>query len=208
VRASAAYVLKHRNEKEALSLLLPLLNDPDATVRETVLELMGGEKDARIPQALVASLRYNRQEEVSDTFVWAMAACWRYAKPLVLQMLKNEDWRHRSAAARIIGFENHPKTAELVADLARDNNPKVRKAVARSLHWKIDTPSLAILMRLLEDKNTEVCQEAIHALGLPKDAGIRSQIYAILTRLCQSDDVKIVEAARDAMDSFDDYADQ
>jgi HEAT repeat protein len=207
VRASAASVLKRYHEKEALALLIPMLEDPDATVREAIVELAGGQKDARLPVALVASLRYNK-EDVSDTFVWTMAGNWRYAEPLVLEMRKNEDWRQRALAVRTIGFVNHPKTAELIADLARDTNPKVRQAVARSLLQKQGTPSSVILMGLLADKDKEVYLEALYALGVPKDAGTRAQIYPILQRLCQSSDVKIVEAAREARDSFDDYVDQ
>jgi HEAT repeat protein len=223
VRREAAKLLWQQEEKKTIPRLLPLLEDPEETVRQALIECMRLVDDPRLPAPILKAYRLSKRERNSSV-VCALYSSWRYSRPLILQAMKDKEARIRALSAQVLGavdfndrmerLDDPPppskiNSAELQAgleELSRDSSPKVRVVVADAVsqYYSERAPTWAarITIRLLEDTDKNVCLEVMRLLRCPEDSQLKNQMKGILYRLSGSADKQIAEAAEDAKDNL------
>jgi hypothetical protein len=80
VRAEVARRLQTYEGERTFDLLLPLLRDPEESVRETLIELLSDEEDPRLPDEIVAAFQRSHGDSASYVAM-ALARTWRSSRP-------------------------------------------------------------------------------------------------------------------------------
>ena len=164
VRTMAAYALGRLGQAEAAGALLRLLRDPDGDVREQAVRALGGAGGPTAVDALLAlAAEADPQRRAQAAAALAAAAgtdprAW----PQVMMLARDQESGVRAAvlsgAAGTAGLQ--PEWAQLVARLADDPDPVVRRRVAATVRHLAPDAARYILTRYATDRDQRVRQVA------------------------------------------------
>lgn len=164
VRSMAAYALGLLGQAEAAGALLRLLRDPDSNVREQAVRALGSAGGPAAVDALLAlAAEADPQRRAQAAAALAAAAgtdprAW----PQVIMLARDHDSGVRAAIlsdpSGTVGLE--PEWAQLVARLADDPDPEVRRRVALKVRHLAPDAARDILTRYATDRDQRVRQVA------------------------------------------------
>ena len=190
VRDAASYTLRKLPDPRAASVVIPLVNAPDASTRRAAVSALEGRTDAGTIDALVSAL-FDEESEVHklasqhlETLLTAEAL------PEALRAARQQNADARFWAVRCLGAAGSA-ALEPLRGFAEDLDSQVRVAVAHSLGLMRDGRAVPLLLGLLDDPEIDVRIEAIGSLGNLKDARGAAKLIPFL----ESGDVHEVYAA-------------
>jgi HEAT repeat protein len=169
VRSMAAYALGQLGRAEAAGALVRLLRDPDGDVREQAVRALGGAGGPAAVDALLALAAEAdpRRRSQAAAALAAAAGTDPRAWPQVMMLARDQDGGVRAATlsgtADTAGLQ--PEWAQLVAGLADDPDPVVRRRVAVTVRHLAPDAARDILTRYATDRDQRVRQVASTALG-------------------------------------------
>ena len=177
------------------ALAIKLRTDTSPIVRALAaraLEICG---DTRASESLIAALGTERELAVRKAIIYALGRFpSREAALALIPLLKNKDWELRSAAAFALSEIRQPESVDALRELLqkrnKDEDAFARSLAARALGFIGDHEAIDLLITALtNDKSSQVRREAAQALGL----------------LATLQDVKALQALREARFSSDPY---
>jgi HEAT repeat protein len=154
--------------EKAAQRLVAALYDPLAAVRAEASQGVRAIGRAAVP-VLVASVRQSAAPDGGEALVAALADLREAALPEVVALLENNDERLRNVGAEVLGRMGMVAAPVLRRALGH-SNPAVRTLAARGVAHVGDVSLVPDLIDLLEDQDTGVVAEAIHALADLGDA--------------------------------------
>jgi len=186
-------VEKMKARRDVKGLIRALGYKKDWEVRAAAARALGGIKDPRAVEPLIAALK----DEDSDVRKAAARALGEIKDPRAVEpliaALEDEELRVRAAAAEALGQIGDARAvAPLIAAL-KDTDKYVRKAATEAL-GKIGAPAVESLSAALKDTDKYVRKAAAYALGEIKDPRAVEPLIAALR------DSDVREAAAEALD--------
>ncbi|QBD79891.1 HEAT repeat domain-containing protein [Ktedonosporobacter rubrisoli] len=132
VRRNAIYALGRCGSQHLASVLLPFLHDTERDVRAGVAEILGMWGDGRMVEPLLARLRREREWQVREWLIWALARIRdeRAVEPLMLY-LQDGKAEVRRQAAWALGRLRDPRAIEALRACLRDG--EMRSEVVNAL---------------------------------------------------------------------------
>jgi HEAT repeat protein len=168
VRATAIRSLARAGDAEAASVVLEALTDPEPTVRLAAVRTAG----ALIPgsPAMIGPVR--RLLEDADAAVRAAAAAVILretahvdALDVLRAMMRSEDPHARVLALGALEGSASPDTFEMGAGGLSDHDARVRVASARVLATEDPTLTVPLLVRALDDDDSDVRRAVARSIG-------------------------------------------
>lgn len=185
------------NQKEALplDLMLSLLNDPDAEVRETQIANVAEYTDARITQPLLQALRHSEDKDgwLSQHVSAYLVKQGADAIPLVRQLLHADNPNLRMAAVGSVGKLLPQEAAGLLLTALKDETPAVRALAVKEFQDAADETIENALFPLLHDKTVQVRLAAVRKLGAIGSEQAREQLISLPEDADDEVDEAIVE---------------
>ena len=153
------------NEK-ALSALIEALNDPEPSVREQAISVLGAFRYEPAAESFIQSLS-DTEPFIREQAAWAlgMLRAERAIEPL-RAALGDEDASVREQAAWALGMIRDERGIEPLLVAARDTEPKVREQAVWSLGMIQDERAAEALAAALKDEDPDVREQAAWALGM------------------------------------------
>ncbi|MEO8606764.1 MAG: HEAT repeat domain-containing protein [Chloroflexota bacterium] len=154
-------------DKRTVDILVSLLNDSDASIRESAVWQLGNLKvaDAFSP---IVKLFHDPVMQVRRYAARALGELgdWRATPFLADQLVKDEATRSRAAAAEALGVLGDPRAVEPLITALHDPDDYVRSDVARALGKLGDKRALAPLLAAMDIRhNTWWVAKALANLG-------------------------------------------
>ncbi len=210
VRIAAVEGLVEDNSKLLMSKLISLLqNDPDAPVREAAAIALGrftcraqcnqlGDDAPRLRDALLKSAR-TEQTDVRRRAIEALGYLNGDAEvqDLITKAYKRGG-RDAESAVFAMGHSIDPQWQQTILDELESEHPGMRYEAARAAGEMTLEDALPFLVRMVDDKDSEVRLAAIWALG---QIGGKPAAEA-LARASKSAEPALREAAKEAMDEI------
>ena len=175
-RRAVARALAHRPEQAALTLLLTLLDDSSASVREDALVTLGKLVERRtpasapVPATLLPRLVTLATSGPPNEQLLAASALAKLGNPYHQTQL-NSFQTHQSPQLRALLLQQQPKDAERLASFLADPVLEVRLLAAQRLAVLGDLRALPILKTALEhggqDADRQLLTALLHRLGEP-----------------------------------------
>jgi len=165
-RASVAYILGEIQEERSLDLLLALLGDISAMVRNRAIISLGKIGSTRVIGHLLAAYIKEEDPKIRDNII---ITSLKINSELSLariteKFLSEEDPHIRANLIRSLGKSGNPKVLVLLAKALKDMDPRVRANAVESI-GEIGEPTIAeILIPLLNDSNNRVRSNAATVL--------------------------------------------
>lgn len=133
LRAGLLSHLQHCQRPAMLPLLLKAIRDPDSRVRANAVEALGAQGDAALAEVILPLLNDSHNRVRSN----AAMALWKLGGTLsiltIKQMLRSAHKAMRASAAYALGEIGALQFAELLQDMANDQDPDVRKCAIKAL---------------------------------------------------------------------------
>jgi HEAT repeat protein len=202
VRRNAAWRLGRLRDITVVEPLLAALADPSAEVRVRVAEALGGQRDQRVPPALIQALAV---EPDLDTQIQIIRTLGQQEAPEAVPTLESllaqdEPAEIRSAAAAALSELHHfasPQTIALLVDgFIQTSDETVRYQMSQALQRIGGSQVVQALVRVLSaqlDVDTQV--QLIEQLGLLGDASAGDALAAFV----DSDNEGVRETAQWAL---------
>ncbi len=208
LRVAAAKVLAARGFKEAIPVLLPLLEGENVDQQEPVLHALAGVPTPEVLRAaegvLTARLIPDPTEfaRLADgVFSIFAAAGDKELLPALQGFITGTDAQRREVAVRHLGRVQGAQSLPTLHKLLFDGSPTIRRAAAESLGHVAESESLPHLERAMEDNVPEVRQAAIRAIAGLNDkesVGVVSFLISDQDRIVRLHAVRALAALRDA----------
>jgi HEAT repeat protein/beta-lactamase regulating signal transducer with metallopeptidase domain len=179
------------NNDKALSALVGALNDPEPSVREQAISVLGELRYEPAAESLVQSL-LDTEPAIREKAAWALGMI-RYENALepLSAALGDEDDSVREQAAWALGMTRDERGVEALLRAARDTRPNVREQAVWSLGMIQDERATESLVAALRDEDPDVREQAAWALGMARS----SRAVEGLTAALEDEDSDVREQA-------------
>jgi HEAT repeat protein len=197
-----------RDARRAWRFLRPRLHLPDWREPLALLVSMLPEREALRLLGWILHARSPEEDFLRrDLFLAAALAAesghakamWEGLEPYLRQVLKDEDWRIRRAAAEALGQIGDPQATPALIQALRDEDFWVRRAAAEALGQIGDPQATPALAQALRDEMWLVRLAAAEALGQIGDP----QATPALIQALQDEDSDVRRAAARALRKID-----
>jgi len=156
------------NER-ALSALMVALNDPEPSVREQAISVLGQFRYEPAADSFIQSLS-DTEPSIREQAAWALGMLRSdRAIEALRAALGDEDDSVREQAAWALGMIRDERGVEPLLDAARDAEPNVREQAVWSLGMIQDERAADALVAALRDEDEDVREQAAWALGMIRD---------------------------------------
>lgn len=210
VRAESVKALWEYDDDEFASMLLRLLEDPEALVRaEAALglgrfllraELVDG--DDELTREIEAALRrtYQDEGELSEVRGRALEALGVRSEEWVRELIEDAyatgDRRITISAVHAMGRNADLEWLPIVIQEMESDDPEMRFEAAMAAGALADEEAVSPLAALTADEDAEVQEAAITALGQIGGPAARSVLHTVASEIS---DPRVLEAVRDAL---------
>ena len=159
-----------------------LLKDRDWRIRSNAVRALGGLKDERALQPMMAMLADRKEHPVvRGSVALALGALEdRSAVDPLMDALKDEDPRVRRAAASSLGQFGAPRSIKPLIAAFKDKDAQVRMQICGSLGRSEDPSTFDTILRALQDEHRQVRVVATRSMDYaPDDVAVDALIAAL-----------------------------
>ncbi len=160
----------HTLNEKALSALIDALNDPEPSVREQAISVLGELRYEPAAESFIQSLS-DAEPAIRERAAWAlgMLRTDQAIEPLRTALGDGDD-SVREQAAWALGMIRDERGVEALLEAARDTAPNVREQAVWSLGMIQDERATEALVAALRDEDPDVREQAAWALGMTRSS--------------------------------------
>jgi hypothetical protein len=171
-RVEAVLALEGTESRDVVKVLVPVLKDADADVRDAAVRVLAGFESAAPVTAILEELEGQRNETIRLGLLRAVAeAGYPGAADATLALLEDSSWMVRLRSVQALFATGDARAVEAVAPLVVDREAAVRGGVIDGLAGMHAAEVLAPARAALTDPSWQVRVSAIRALGVVRDKG-------------------------------------
>ena len=177
-RTAALRVLVRLKHGRAMEWLGQAIEEPDHDVSSAALALLGASEDPRAIDVLIDALKSHRLSAAEVATQLDHTPQWIADR--LRALLSSRDPVVRSWGATLLArYPEEPVEQEL-AELTRDDDPRVRKAAVQTLGTVGDVLAATCALRLLHDPISYVRAHAARSLGELERSDLADDVAALL----------------------------
>jgi HEAT repeat protein len=168
-KIEAIHVLDRLDRPEAVEALVSCFDDPDFSVRQTAIDVLGGYRSIECAQWLIDNVVGNKRFSSKNVKVVAVSALAQMghliaAQPIVTLLKDNEPDIQRAAAAALGTLKAVDTVPELVK-LLKSNDATIRIATLDAIGRIGEGSANPAVLEQLTDERWQVRSAAVNALG-------------------------------------------
>jgi HEAT repeat protein len=177
-RLNAVSSLGKIKNREAASLLVTVLDDEDAPIREAAAMELGGFKDAESVAIMCQAALRARNDTARAYAVWALGMSGQKdAMDAVVRASADQSFQVRLRAVEVIPLLGGGAAAvKALTERLGDNAPAVRAAAIFALAVLRDSSASDVIAREIGDGNWQVHSAAVEATAIVRPEGISKVI--------------------------------
>ncbi|MCA9002537.1 MAG: HEAT repeat domain-containing protein, partial [Planctomycetes bacterium] len=192
-RVEAVMALADVEDPQVVPVLVKLLRDKEASVRQTAINVLATFGTRPPIDALLLELAEADKSETRTGILQAIEkGRYHHDGVATTVCLEDKDWSVRREALRVLGNLNNPELIPLMVPLATDGESGVRTACLDALAQMGAKEVLPLAQAALVDEVWQVRSSAIHALGLVRDI---SSVPLLIARMELEEGRLIVDLA-------------
>jgi len=171
-RVEAVLALEGTESSDVVNVLVPILKDGDAEVRNAAVRVLAGFETAAPVEAVLGELVGQRNETIRLGLLRVVVkAGYAGAADAALELLDDSSWEVRLRSVQALFATGDVRAVGAVAPLAIDREAAVRGGVLDGLAEARATEVLELARAALVDQSWQVRASAIRALGLVREKG-------------------------------------
>ncbi len=169
-RMEAIMALEDVEDPKVVTVLVKLIKDKDASVRQTAINVLATFGTRAPIDALLLRLAEEKDSLLRGGILQAIElGKYHHDGVATSECLADKDWRVRRAALKVLGNLGNQELLPLIVPLALDKESGVRTACLDALAQMKSKQVVPLAQAALHDDVWQVRSSAIHALGAVRD---------------------------------------
>lgn len=168
-KIEAIHVLDRLDRPEAVEALVSCFDDPDFSVRQTAIDVLGGYRSLECAQWLVDNVVANKRFSSKNVKVVAISALASMGHSLAVEpiatLLKDKDLEVQRAASAALGKLKATSVVPELVKMLKSSDPTVRIATLDAIGQIGDGSANPAVLEQLSDDRWQVRSAAVNALG-------------------------------------------